>query len=247
MTGGVPSMDFAAANASPAIGGSPNAPAVAAPGTPQTFQQALGARFTPQAMADMTLRAGAMLAGSAAAGSGLSPEQQALLTQQTEDLRALRDTNRAAYEQRMQGARQLMQQAGYYNPEYMGQQFAASAMNRQAAQTAANVRGLPEAQRAAEERRGRIETGRAMGTAYQQGFGAGVQGQTQTIQAGLQSIPSSFPSLAQEYAGIGNVYNTAANRQRTMQADIGTLFGSVTGPQQAASRNMTDEERRRTT
>jgi len=64
---------------------------------PATFSDALKARLTdPNALADLTLRAAGMLAGSALAGQGmdqLSPQERQLLQQQTEELKDLRENN----------------------------------------------------------------------------------------------------------------------------------------------------------
>jgi hypothetical protein len=194
---------------------------------PQTYSEALKAKFTnPSAQADLTLRAAGMLAGSALAGSGLSSEEEALLSQQTEELRQLQQTNQALFNQRLEQAQNLAGESKYFDPEYFGLQSARRAQTAGAVAKRAGLRGLTGDRREAEARRYDIESGRRTGTAYDTGFMSAISPRVQTQQAGLAAMPTSGPSV--NYAGLQGAYNTAATRQRQTQADIGDLFGTLT-------------------
>jgi hypothetical protein len=214
----------------------PTAPIPTA-GAPRTFTEALSrtgdaikAKFAdPKNLADMTLRAAGQLAGSALAGSGLSPEEEALLSQQTEELRQLQQTNQALFNQKLEQAQSLMGESKYFDPEYFGLQRARRAQVAGARAKRAGLRGLTGESRAAEARRFDLATGRDTGTAYDQGYGTGVQGRLQTMQAGLSAMPTAFPSSSSEFQNIRNAYTGARNQARQTQQDIGTMFGSLTG------------------
>jgi hypothetical protein len=211
----------------PAAGTTAAAGTAGAARAPQTFSEALKAKFTdPSARADLTLRAAGMLAGSALAGSGLSPEEEALLGQQTEELRQLQQTNQALFNQRLEQAQNLAGESKYFDPEYFGLQSARRAQTAGAVAKRAGLRGLTGDRRESEARRFDIESGRRTGSAYDQGFMSAISPRVQTQQAGLAAMPTSGPSV--NYVGLQGAYNTAATRQRQTQADIGDLFGTLT-------------------
>lgn len=235
-----PSLAATAPAAAPVAG--PSAVAGAAPVAgatvaPRTFAEALSqtgdaikAKFTdPKNLADLTLRAAGQLAGSALAGSGLSSEEEALLGQQTEELRQLQQSNQALFNQRLEQAQALIGESKYFDPEYFGLQRARRAQVAGARAKRAGLRGLTGESRAAEARRFDLATGRDTGTAFDQGYGTGVQGRLQTQQAGLSAMPTGFPSSANDFSNIRSAYSAANERRRQTQADVGSLFGSLTG------------------
>lgn len=191
----------------------------------------IAAKFSdPAKLADLTLRAGGQLAGSALSDSGLSPEEKGLLNAQTEELRNLQQTNRAAFDARMQQAMNLIGESRYFDPEYFGLQRARREQVAVGRQRQAGLRGLTGGRRQAEGRRYDIESGRRTGTAYDVGYGQGVAGRLQTRQAGIAAMPTEFSSQAFEgYGGLLRSYGAGAERQRQQQEDIGNLFGSFTG------------------
>lgn len=213
------------------------APAAATTAAPKTFSEVLSktgdaikAKFTnPENLADLTLRAAGQLAGSTLAGTGLSAEEQALLDAQTEELRLLQRENRALFNQRLEQAQALIGESEYFKPEYFGLQRARRAQIAGARAKRAGLRGLTGEAREAEARRFDLATGRDVGTAYDVGYGTGVQGRLQTMQAGLAAMPTGFPSSATEYTNLRSAYNAANERARQKQKDIGSLFGSLTG------------------
>lgn len=214
----------------PAVGAAAPSGATA---TPLTFTEAikqvpgqLAAKFRdPQVLADMTLRAGAQIAGSALAGSGLSEEEQQLLNQQTEELRALRTSNEELFRQRLQAAQDMIGESRYFDPEFFGLQSARRTQTAAARASAAGTRGMTGERRRAEERRYALASGRDVGTAYDAGYSTGVQGRLQTRQAGLSALPS--PLTYATTAGVGLLGQEYA-RQRRREAEEG--FGRLAAP-----------------
>ena len=195
----------------------------------------IAARFSnPEMLADMTLRAAGMLAGSALAGSGLSPEEERLLAEQTAELRQLQQTNQQLFQQRLQQAQDLAGEAKYFDPTYFGLQSARRTQTAMGRQAAAGIRSMatrpggasPE-RIAAERRRAGLDIARATGTAFDTGFGQGVQGQMQARRAGISAMPTEAPSSMGSYTQLAQQYSNAAERQRQAQADIGGLFADL--------------------
>jgi hypothetical protein len=181
-------------------------------------------------LADLTLRAGGMLAGSLAAGDGLSPEEQKLLAAQTEELRRAQTENVALFNQRLQQAQELAGESRYFDPEYFGLRSARQQQVAGAQAKQAGLRGLTSAQRTAEARRYDLDTARNTGTAFDTGFGTGVSGRLQTRQAGLTAMPGSFPTSDAGYSSLYGAYGNAATRRTQQAEDIGGLFDSITRP-----------------
>jgi hypothetical protein len=202
-----------------------------------TYTQALANRLTsPEGLADMTLRAAGLLAGSAIAGDGLSSEERALLTEQVNELRQLQQTNRALFDQRLEQAQNLIGESRYFDPEYFGLQRARRVQVAAAKMKRGGLRGLEGEAREAEGRRFDIAAAREAGTAFDQGYLTGLQGRIQTQQAGLQAMPTGFPSSAAAYSNLRSAYSGAAERTRQAQADVGELFGTLTGSYRAQQR-----------
>jgi len=212
----------------------PTAPIPTA-GAPRTFTEALSrtgdaikAKFAdPKNLADMTLRAAGQLAGSALAGSGLSPEEEALLGQQTEELRQLQQTNQALFNQRLEQAQSLAGESKYFDPEYFGLQRARKAQTAGAVAKRAGLRGLTGERRQAEGRRYDLATGRDTGTAYDVGFGSAVGPRLQTMQAGLAAMPGYMdyrtPALTAQLGAQG----VARTRRAEDREGIADLFGPL--------------------
>jgi len=226
-------------------------PAAAGAAAPQTFAQALqqvpgqiAAKFTdPKALADMTLRAAGQLAGSALAGSGLSDQEQALLNAQTEELRTLQQTNADLFRQKLEQAQGVIGESRYFDPEYFGLQRARQAQLAGARAKRTGLRGLEGQQRAAEARRFDLATGRDVGTAYDVGFGTGVQGRLQTMQTGVGLMPTGYPSSMGDYSNLQRAYAGANEQRERRQQQIGSLFGSLTGEQKAKKKGEEAEQK----
>jgi hypothetical protein len=208
---------------------------------PMTFAEAvravpgeIAAKFSdPKALADMTLRAAGALAGSLSAGDGMSDEEKRLLKAQTDELRALQESNKMLFDQKLQAAQDLIGESKYFDPEYFGLQRARRAQLAGAKAKRAGLRGLKGSRRASEERRFDLATGRETGTAFDQGFGAGVTGRTQTLQAGLTAMPDMQTGYGGDYKNIYDQYTAADRRSKERAQGIGDLFGSITGTSKA--------------
>jgi len=259
-----PAMEQAAANAAVRSGemvnvaakGTTPAQTIAAPAggataaggatvaAPTTFTEALKQKFSdPRNQADLFLRAAGQIAGSAIAGDGLSDEEKALLNQQTAELRQLRETNQALFNQRLEEAQNMIGESKYFDPAYFGLQSqravqtAGSRAKREALGKFGNQRaGL----RRAEERRFDLGISTGGQTAYLQGADSAQQNKLRTQAAGLSVLPSSGNSTALQYGSyIGGLYDAADRRRRQAAGDIGDLFGTFTGGEKAASTGLT--------
>lgn len=217
------------------------AAAATAPTAPKTFAEAvravpgeIKAKFSdPKALADMTLRAAGALAGSAAAGDGMSAQEKQLIQAQTDELRALQQSNKALFDQKLQAAQDLIGDSKYFDPEYFGLQRARKAQLAGAKAKRAGLRGLEGSRRASEERRFDLATGRDTGTAFDQGFGAGVEGRLKTMQAGLTAMPGNLTGYGSDYKNIYDQYAAADKRSKERAQGIGDLFGSFVGTSKA--------------
>ena len=222
------------------------APAVTGGATvaaPTTFSQALKQKFTdPKAQADLFLRAAGQLAGSAIAGDGLSDEEKQLLQQQTAELQQLRTTNQELFNQRLQEAQGLIGESKYFDPAYFGMQAqrGVQTSGARAKRDALSKFGPQRAGlRAAEERRFDLGISTGGQTAYLQGADAAQQNKIRTQTAGLSAMPTGGPTGALQYGSyIGSLYDAADRRRRQTAGDIGDLFGSFSGSQQANSTGL---------
>lgn len=211
---------------------------------PTTFAEAvkqvpgeIAAKFSdPKTLADLTLRAAGQLAGSVLAGEGLTAEEQMLLQAQTEELRQLQQANQALFNQRLEQAQNLIGESKYFDPEYFGLQRARRAQTAAARAKRAGLRGLEGASRAAEARRFDLATARDVGSSFDQGYLAGIQGRLSTMQAGINAMPQGYPSSMADYTNLRAAYNAANERARQTQSDVGELFGSLTGRSAAGGR-----------
>jgi hypothetical protein len=189
----------------------------------------------PERLADMTLRAAGMLAGSAIAGEGLSPEEQQMLMQQAEELRRLQQENQSLFNQRLEQAQKLLGESKYFDPEYFGLQRARRTQVAGGKAKRAGLRGLSGERRESEARRFDLATARDVGSSFDQGYLTGIQGRLQTQQAGLAAFPTSYPSSMTDYSALRTAYADADKRTRQQQEDIGSLFGSFTGGSSSTS------------
>lgn len=195
----------------------------------------IAGRFTdPANIADITLRAAGQLAGSAVAGDGLSAEQQQLVDMEMAQLRDLQENNQQAFNDRLEAATALLGESRYFDPEYFGLQRARQQQIAGGQAKREGTRGLTGEQRRAEERRFDIDTGRNVGTAFDQGYLTGVQGRLQTQQAGLNAMP--MPNQYTTDFGATSARLRANEEQRLAAAQqVGGLFGGLTGMSQSRS------------
>jgi hypothetical protein len=211
---------------------------------PKTFSEALMAKMNnPAAQADMVLRAAGQLAGSALAGDGLSEEEQQLLTQQTEELRQLRETNEELFNQRLQEAQNLVGEAKYFDPAYFGMQSERAVKRGVSRAKREALRGIGKSRaglRRAEERRFDLAGATGGETAYLQGADTAQQNRIRTLTSGLSAMPTGGNATSLQYGSyLGNLYDAADRRRRQAAGDVGDLFGSFTGDQKAQKAGLT--------
>jgi hypothetical protein len=223
-----------------ANGGTAATNAANAAKAPVTLSEALKAKFTdPKNQADMILRAAGQLAGSAIAGDGLSPEEKQLLEQQKAELAELKKTNQELFNQRVQGAQDLIGESRYFDPSYFGLQSARNVMNQGARAKQQALRDIGPNRaglRASEARRFDLGIGTGSQTAYMQGADNAEQNKIRLQTAGLSALPTSAPSGALQYGNyLGSLYDAADKRRRQTASDVGSLFGSFTGASSSRS------------
>lgn len=215
-------------------------------------QEAGGAivdKFTdPKAIADMTLRAAGQLAGSAIAGSGLSPAEQKLLAAQAADLEELKRTNQELYNLRLEQAKAILGEAAR---DY-GFETEQRARVATGAEIAAGLRKYPQGERRrAEEAKLKRAAQEQISTARAQGELMSAENVRQARQAGLAMLPGAGPQAATmtARAGLMDMYGVGETRRQQQTGQIGDFFGSFTGKQQAGlagfSQAELDEETRR--
>lgn len=210
----------AAAGAAPAAGAAAGplhtygaataAPAAAAAGAPSLGQTLMSNVLPSMFAASLT----------ATPGADLVAAQQA-------ELQRAQDMNAALAEQRLAQAKQLFNEAAYYDPEYMARQAAEAAQVRGGLREVEGTRGLTGERRDAERRRFRLGTARAAGSAYQQGYGTGVSARMEARRAGIQAMPTGYPTTAGESSmALQNLF--AADEQRRKEEEgMAKLFGQV--------------------
>lgn len=187
----------------------------------------------PKKQADLLLRAAGQIAGTYLAPEGMTPEQKAELDKQRQELETLRTTNQELFKEKLEAARQLVQDANYFDPEYFGLQRARQVQQAGAKVEREQLAKIPQAKaglRAAEQRRIRLGTGRDVGTAYDTGFTTAVDAQNRARSAGLNLYPSASSLSTQTYAqNLMGMYDKAEERKRDAIARTQKLFGTVLG------------------
>lgn len=169
---------------------------------------------------------GAVAPGLVAAGLTSTPGAAITRAQQAELARA-QSTNAALTQQRIDEANKLIGEVAYLDPEYMARQAAEAAKIRGGIQEIEGTRGLTGERLAAERRRYRIATARTAGSAYQQGYGTGIESRVKTRFAGIQSLPTSFPTTTGESStALANRY-MADEARRSQEAGLAALFGQA--------------------
>lgn len=163
-----------------------------------------------------------------AAGLVSTPGKAITKAQQAELARAQQE-NAALTQLRKDWATQIYGDGAYFDPEFMGRQAAENAMTRGAVQATEATRGLTGERLAAERRRYKLGTARTAGTAYQQGYGTGVESRIKTRIAGVNALPTEYPTTASESASALNNALAGLEARRAQETGLANLFGSVLG------------------
>jgi flagellar motility protein MotE (MotC chaperone) len=183
-----------------------------APGQPRSFAGELKARVTdPSKLADMTLMATPQIIGSIYAQQA-GKEQQEQIDKYNQELKALQGKDEAAYQLKLKESQEYIQNAKNINPSYWAQQSANQAQ-------ISGARGLAESYRddrmaglrspsyyASERRRANIGMGQNVGTAYDRGYGVGLNLRDSSIQRGLGMIPNAPRTGIEGQAQLSNMY-----------------------------------------
>ena len=201
----------------------------------------------PETLANAVLQVGGAVAAEAIVGTPADQSAETLeaIEQYKAELTALKAKDEAAFNQKMEAAKQYMVQAGYYDPNYFG---------LQAANKAAITEGrkLREFERKAGLREGGVSSGdmrRAalsgsdnVQSAFDRGFLSGVDLQNKATSTGVGLIPSGSPNAVNAQLGLANFYagqDSAAQQSAQAKKDnIQKFFGSF-----AVNRGKTDAER----
>lgn len=180
----------------------------------------------PEALANLTMQAGAQVLGAALAPDPeMPPEQRELLEMRKQELADLKQRDEAAFNAQMDAAKQFLQQAKQYDPTYMAFQAA----NKEAID---QQRKLREQQRKyalsgrrdlseAEKRRMSLDAARNVSSQYDKGFQQGLTGQTKITQAGLSAIPNSA-----QFATYTDALNELTDDARQVES---TMYSGTKG------------------
>lgn len=198
-------------------------------------------RFSdPEALADLTLRAGGIIAQMGITGAfstadidssapeirDLNEDERRLLDAQLQDLNELRDRNEEAFRQRLQTAQDILGEARYFDPEVFGMEAYADVQRREGLrrrETARDAALSPgRAGLSAEDVR-RSQLGGAIGaqTAYAQAADRAQQQRLTTYQAGLQALPNPDQfSTINESSTMANMIDQARRSRRRAEDQI---------------------------
>lgn len=200
----------------------------------QTFLSGIKEGLVKTFSPENVLQAGLQLGSSALAGSGMTGAERRAFAAQEEEARRVADMTRAADQTRFNEATRMLNEARYFDPEYMGLQSARREQQRGGIAKAEALRGMSGSERVAEARRRDLGISRNVGTAYDVGYGAGVEGSLKARSAGLANLPSATGAAGQTaYQNLSAMYDAGETRRRQRAADIGRMFGSFTGREQS--------------
>lgn len=202
----------------------------------------------PETLANAALQVGGAVAAEAIVGTpGMTPEEQQAIETYKAELETLKQRDEAAFNQKLDAAKQYMVQAGYYDPNYFGLQSA----NRAAI---AEGRKLREFERkagltmggtsAGERRRAALAGGTNVQSAFDRGFLSGVDLQNRAMSTGVGLIPNAPTSGA---TGAYNLAVLAGNQGAAERAaadakksNIQKFFGAF-----STQTGLTDAEKKK--
>jgi len=176
----------------------------------------------PEALANLTMQAGAQLIGAALAPDPeMPPEQRELLELRKAELTELKNRDEAAFNAQMDAAKQFLQQARQFDPTYMAFQAANKSAieqqrklrEQQRKYALSRGRGISESER----RRMSLDAARNVSSEYDKGFQQGLTGQNKITQAGLSAIPNSA-QFATYTDALNNLTDDARQVETTMYA-----------------------------
>ena len=194
----------------------------------------------PDTLANAVLQVGGAVAGEMIVGTpGMTDEETAAIEQYKQELQTLKARDEAAFNQKLDAAKQYMVQAGYYDPNY----FALQSANRTAI---AEGRKLREFERKAgltsggvsqgERRRAALAGGANIQSAFDRGFLTGQNLQNQVMSTGVGLIPSAPKSGVIQASGLvdvasqmGNIERAAADKKKEAISGFFGKFNTASG------------------
>lgn len=213
-----------------------------------TAGQLVASKLTnPETLANAVLQVGGAVAAEAIVGTPANQSAETLeaIEQYKAELTALKAKDEAAFNQKMEAAKQYMVQAGYYDPNYFGLQAANKAaitegrkLREFERQAGLKTGGLSQG----EARRAALSGSANVQSAFDRGFLSGVDLQNKATSTGVGLIPSGSPNAANAQLGLANFYagqDSAAQASAQAKKDnIQKFFGSF-----AVNRGKTDAEK----
>ena len=184
----------------------------------------------PDTLANLTLQATQLIKPGSM--PELSPQEAATLEAYTAELADLKAKDEAAFNAKMDAAKQYVVQAGYFSPEYFGLQAA----NKTAIEQEKKLRdfrrtaGLKTgggAMSASEERRLALQAGRNVQSSYDAGFQKGMTAQNEALKTGYGMIPSGSPMYANALANQMNYQAGLRRDQDKKRENIAQFFGGL--------------------
>lgn len=187
----------------------------------------------PDTLANLTIQAGAQLAAGLAVPAGslpeLSAEEQSTLEAYKQELAQLKQRDEAAFNQKMDAAKQYLTQAGYFDPQTMGYQKAKE-------QQMADARRLLEFQRkqsltnrgglsSAEARRQLLGSSKNVQSAFQRGFEGGLSNQTEMVKAGYAMTPDAPTDYLNSLANMNNYYASLRDKADAERSNVTEFLG----------------------
>jgi len=202
----------------------------------------------PDKLADLTMQAGAQLAGAALAPDPeMPPEQKELLEMRKQELAELKARDEKAFNAQMDAARMYLQQAKQYDPNYFALQAANTGaieqqrkIREQARRAGLTRRGIS----AADQRRMQLDAAKDVSSRYDTGFRQGLALQDRALSSGrgaLQSAAGSGTAYSNALANLstayGNAMDKAYTRSSTAAKNISDMFSGM-----ATNKGNTPEE-----
>jgi len=239
-TGGTPNLQGFDFNSYDAAGNVLSGPSAASsPGLLSGVGEALGG---PSVYVPAGIQLGAAYLGQQQAAEAQAQADK-YAQQQADALRRQEEQQQGLFARREALSKSLEEQAAATNPEYFGLQSArrmqeAGALATQ--QAAEQVPFYKPGLRLAESRRGQLATARGTGTAYDVGYGTGVEQKTRLTQGAIEALGTAPMT---DYSSMANYYGEQAAGTRQGGLDVGRLFGDIMGRYDQAQQRRAEEER----
>tara|TARA_X000001388_G_C2234463_1_gene124666 strand:+ start:4010 stop:5650 length:1641 start_codon:yes stop_codon:yes gene_type:complete len=194
--------------------------------------KAISDKFTdPKQLANSLLQGGVMIAASYLGGMSGTAEENASQQEINDYLQELKARDQEAYASIMEAAKNQLEMAGQFNPQYFAQLRVNLEKQKQGAQNQQLLKqaGLKTGGQQAEARRRlQIQGAQDTGTAYTQGMLGGIDAQNKLVSAGIGSLGKA--GLGQNaYLNALTAQNQALTNQAAGIADATTGFQTTLG------------------